>query len=728
MRFTMYAAAAAILAASLVVSHAQSSSSPAPAKKHVPAKKATTPPPPSVEEQIQALRTELQTQIDSLKSDLATKDAQLRQAQQDAADARAAANKAEADAQTQQQTFTENASAVSTLQSTVNDLKTNQASLATTVSDETTKIKKAIDHPDTLHYKGVTLTPGGYAAGETVWRAHATGGDIPTAFSSIPYEGADAYSLSEFYGSARQSRMALMAEGKVPWGTLRGYWEADWLGTGITSNNNQSNSYVLRERVLWAQAETNNHLAFTGGQLWSLATEDKKGISNLSGDIMTPQTIDPNYAVGFVWTRQYGFRVTKTWDKFAFGIAVENPQILYSAALGGDTPYAILGSVGQNGGNYNAAVSSVAATTYVQSYKGVTDTSTGGISVPTYIPVYNTITANTNITNISFNYIPDLIMKVALDPGWGHYEIIGIGRAAHETIYPGVDQNTVKYGGVTDNAGFPLLGVAAGGALPSSKTTGAYAPVSNTIALGGIAGSFRVPIDPKRTTTFGAKGLYGPGVGRYGATTLSDVTDNAWGGLSPIHNFSGLVTVESNPTSRFSLYLNYGIDYAGREDYAHSSLTLGNPTATFCSTVAGVFTCTASPTAANFAGTGGAWGSHFTTAPVMTAVGYGSRYASVSATCTTVAAPGYASGSVGYTGIAGSGCGNNTRNLQEITAGWWYDIYKGDRGRFRQGFQYGYAVREGWSGTSTAGSISNPAIGAKGIDNMFWTSLRYYLP
>ena len=33
---------------------------------------------------------------------------------------------------------------------------------------------------------------------------------------------------------------------------------------------------------------------------------------------------------------------------------------------------------------------------------------------------------------------------------------------------------------------------------------------------------------------------------------------------------------------------------------------------------------------------------------------------------------------------------------------------------------YGYAVREGWSGAS--------GIGAKGIDNMFWTSFRYYLP
>ena len=107
------------------------------------------------------------------------------------------------------------------------------------------------------------------------------------------------------------------------------------------------------QRVLWAQAETHNHWAFTGGQLWSLATEDKKGLSNLSGDIMTPQTIDPNYVVGFVWTRQWGFRVTKTVKNTAFGVALENPQVLYTASLAGNTPYAVIGSQGANGGNYN---------------------------------------------------------------------------------------------------------------------------------------------------------------------------------------------------------------------------------------------------------------------------------------------------------------------------------------------------------------------------------------
>src|SRR3984885_13071806 len=262
------------------------------------------------------MKQQFQGEIDGLKADLATKDEQLKQAQQTAADAQAAAAKAEADASAQQQAVTDNSTAVSTLQSTVSDLKVNAVSLATTVSDETTNIKKAINNPSTLHYKGVTLTPGGYAAAESVWRAHATGGDIPTAFTSLPYEHGGDYLLSEFYGSARQSRVSMMAEGKTSWGTLRVSFEGDWLGTGITSNNNQSNSYVFRQRVVWGQAALSNGWAFTGGQLWSLATEDKKGISNLSGDIMTPQTIDPNYNAGFVWTRQYGFRITKTWNKF----------------------------------------------------------------------------------------------------------------------------------------------------------------------------------------------------------------------------------------------------------------------------------------------------------------------------------------------------------------------------------------------------------------------------
>src|SRR5215831_15590385 len=618
MKLQMKMVAAAVLAASLVGTYAYAGDPPPPAKKH-----AKTPPKPTVEDQINALRQEMQSQIDALRSDLSGKDAQLKQAQQAAADAQAAAQKAQADLAAQSAAVSENASAVSTLQNTVKDIKDNDVSIATTISDETANLKKAINNPSVLHYKGVTLAPGGYLAGETVWRSKATGGDIPTAFNALPYEHADAYKLSEFYGSARQSRLSLMVEGKPDWGTLRGYYEADFLGTGISSNNNQSNSYVLRQRVLWAQAETHNHWAFTGGQMWSLATEDKKGLSNLSGDIMTPQTIDPNYNVGFVWTRQWGFRVTKTGKSTAFGIAIENPQVLYTATLAGNTPYAVLGSAGANGGNYNAAVSTVVPTTYVQNYAQVPGTTT-------YVPVYNTVAANTNIANYSFNFAPDLIAKLAFDPGkFGHYEIIGIGRWAHEEVYPGVTTDTTKYGGQKD--------VETGANVaPASTTAGAF---SNSIGMGGLAASFRIPFANNKVS-FGAKGMYGPGLGRYGNSTLADVTASSWGGLSPLHNGSGLGTLEINPNPRLALYFNWGIDYAGRNDWAGpTTTTLGGPTATFCPTgFTSAAQCTAKPTAAQLAA-GGTWGGHWG-APALAPVGYGSRLTSNSG-CNTNTNPGF---------------------------------------------------------------------------------------
>jgi len=686
MNFKLKTAAAATLAVGLIALSAHASDPAPAAKKHTAAKKEKAPPPPTVAEQIQALRDEMQGQINNLKNDLATKDEQLKQAQQAAADAQASAAKAEAAASAENQAVVDNTTAVDTLKSTVTDLKGNEVSLAATVSDETAKMKKAIDSPGVLHYKGITLTPGGFAAAETVDRTKATGGDIPTAFSSIPYEGADAYSLSEFYGSGRQSRLSLLAEGKTSWGKMQGYYEADFLGTGITSNNNQSNSYVLRQRVIWASAETNSHWKFAGGQMWSMATEDKTGISNASSDIMTPQTIDPNYVTGFVWTRQYGFRVVKSFKKAAFGVAAENPQLLYTATLAGNTPYAVLGSAGQNGGNYNAAISACSPSTSIVNYTNQVQTDSAGNTVNIAVPVYKTVNSCANITNISFNSAPDIIAKAAFDPGWGHYEIFGIGGFAHEIVFPGETTNSNLYGGLKDI----VTGLAV---APSLTTAGNF--VENKV-LGGVGGSLRVPIIPN-ILTVGAKGLWGRGVGRYGDTTLADLTSNAAGGFEKLENVSGLFTVEATPSPRLSLYLNYGGDYAGRNDSANpASTTLGAPSA--AQSAAGVW--------------GGTWKT-----PSAAAVGYGSHLLNNSA-CGVTSAPGYNGSSTGY--YPGGSCGAQTRDVQEVTGGYWYDFYKGEHGRLRQGVQYGYAVREGWSGAG--------GLGAKGIDNMFWTTFRYYLP
>ncbi len=214
MNFRFTAATAAILAASLVGSYGYAAAPQAPAKKH-PTRRAKTPPKPTVEDQINALRQEFQGQIDGLKTDLATKDSELKQAQQAAADAQAAAQKAQAAADSEQQAVTENTTAVSTLQGTVTDMKQSNASIVSSISEETTSIKKAIASPEALHYKGITISPAGsFVAAETVWRQGATGGDINTPFTGVPLTYSDDAQISEFQGSGRQSRLALKAIGQ----------------------------------------------------------------------------------------------------------------------------------------------------------------------------------------------------------------------------------------------------------------------------------------------------------------------------------------------------------------------------------------------------------------------------------------------------------------------------------------------------------------------------------
>jgi Skp family chaperone for outer membrane proteins len=413
MNFRFKAAAAALLAVSLVSLNAYAGDPPAPAKKKQVTKK---PPKPTVDEQIQSLRQEFQSQIDSLKNDLANKDVQLKEAQQAAADAKAQAAKAEADATAQQQANTENAAAVTTLQSTVTDLKANAVSLTTTVSDENAAIKKAIASPDAINYKGVTLSPAGsFIEAATVWRSAATGGGINTPFTGIPLEHANAANLTEFYGSARQSRLALKAVGHLPKMTLTGYYELDWLGTGITSNNNQSNSYVMRQRQIWLEAAMKSGFTLSGGQMWSLVTETTKGTSN--GTEILPSTIDPQYTAGFVWTRQYAFRMSQRFGKgFWLAASIENPETLNpggSIVLNPGTTI-LIGSAGVSGGLYNSTA------------------------------------------NYSFNIAPDFVVKAVIEPGWGHWEIFGIERSLRDRIY-------VTAGGVTAATNDTEMGAGIGG-------------------------------------------------------------------------------------------------------------------------------------------------------------------------------------------------------------------------------------------------------------------------
>ncbi len=621
MNFKLSIAATAILAVSVVASYGQTSNTNPPAKTHVATARAKAPAKPTVEEQIQALRRDLEGQINSLKTSLAEKDEQLRQAQQAAVDAQAAASKAEAAASAQQQAVTENTSAVNKLQSSVTDLKGGQASLATTISDETSKIKKSIANPEVLHYKGITLSPAGsFLAAETVDRTAATGGGLNTQLTGIPLQYADAAQMSEFQGTGRQSRLALKAVGKLPYMTMTGYYEMDWLGTGITSNNNQSNSYVMRQRQLWADAKLTNGWDFSGGQGWSLAAETTQGLTR--GSEILPATIDPQYEAGFVWTRQYSFRMSKDITKSVFaGISAENAETLNpggTIVLNSGTTV-LLGSGGNGGGLYNSTA------------------------------------------NYSFNKTPDFVAKLAVEPGWGHWELFGIGRSFTDRIY-------------------------------HSVTGGATTQANSTSWGGGIGGGFRGPLANNKVTV-GLKGLWGTGVGRYGSSTIADVTIEPNGVIAPLHGFSALSTVELNPNKRLMVYLNYGGDYIYRDILS---------------------------TTAN--------------------VGYGNPLATMTGCNNEVAASTtYSNSGTGFGNSSNpANCGANTKDVQEATVGYWYNIYGGAKGRLRQGLQYSYIERNLWSGVgsttytlpSPAGGpgVPNPGGGAKGTDNMIFTSFRYYLP
>ncbi len=495
------------------------------AKRHVRVKKSVR---PSVQSEIEALRTDLQSQkgqIDNLQQQLSARDAQLQQVQQQSQAAVQQATQQAQDAIAAQQSINaQNTTVVSSLQSSVTDLQQNTTTLATSVQADQAATKKAIDTPDQVHYKGVTLGfTNSFIEFATVDRTRATGGDIDTAFLSTPLAASDAGHLSEFYASARQSRLALTFLGKVPNANLQAYYEADWLGTGITSNNNQSNSYVLRERQLWAQAALKSGLTVTGGSQWTLATETRNLLDNKSE--VLPDTIDPQYNVGFVWQRQPGLRVTQKFgDNLAVGVSLEqaetiNPTCQSTATVPGATAGA-------------AAVAVGCPTNYVVGAVGTG----GGLYNPT--------------ANYSYNAAPDVIAKLAYQNKLGHFELFGIGSTFRSRVY--------------------AQGAALGSTLANTTGSNAAGAYNNVLFTGGAGGGFRGYAANKRIE-LALHGLYGEGIGRYASAQLPDVTINPRGGLAPLHNWAALGEVFVHATPRLDVYADAGFEEVGRRIFTYGN-------------------------------------------------------------------------------------------------------------------------------------------------------------
>lgn len=583
---------------------------------------------------IQALKDALaaqQKQIQALEERLKLQNEAAEKAQTTASDAATKADAAQAQT-------TQLKSDVATLKNVSDTSNANlqpavmteqEASQAST--DQTQTFNKDMEGPLTIHFRGINITPGGFVAAEFVRRSRALGADLTTPFNSVPMPGASQSNLPEFFASARQSRPTVFfaaREGKVD---FSGYVSSDFLSSGVTSTATQTNSYTLRLRQAWAQARFGNGWSILGGQMWSLVTENKFEIGPADDTGRTndarPATIDPSYNIGFSFARQAALRVTKSFnDKVSIAFAVENPQ-----------------ATATSHGNAND---------YLLVQPGASNS-------------YNTT------STYGFNPSPDLIAKIAFDPGFGHYEVFGLYDRFTDRVFPCEDF-------YTSTATPPVTTTLS--TCPTLSDAGTVAAAYNTSKNGGgLGANARWTFDDKHFV-FGLHGFGGSGVGRYGAAQLSDVAIDAYGNIKLIKNLQGLATLEFH-NKKLDLYSYVGSEYDQRTYGYDPVLSVENAATTF--------------------------------------VGYGAPTFNNTG-CYTETAPttGTLTGSTPVPGSL-SKCTADTRAITEGTIGFWYKIHSGPRGTFRWGTQYSYINRATWSGKGGAPT---------GLENEIYTSFRYYLP
>jgi hypothetical protein len=221
-------------------------------------------------------------------------------------------------------------------------------------------------------------------------------------------------------------------------------------------------------------------------------------------------------------------------------------------------------------------------------------------------------------TTYSNNSVPDIIGKVALEPGFGHFELKGLVRFFDDRL------SATNLNAVTR--------------LPGRTDT----------ALGyGIGGAATLPVIDK--------GLVGQGIGRYGSAQLPDFALKADGSIAPIPAFQLLAGAVAHVQPGTDVFVYAGWEHASR-------------------------------------------------AGALNATGYGSP---------TLVVTG-----CDVEGAASGTCQAETRDIRQITGGFWHDLYKGSFGRLVAGAQVSYTERDAFRGTYGIAPSNHLVTGL--------TSLRYY--
>ena len=171
--------------------------------------------------------------------------------------------------------------------------------------------------------------------------------------------------------------------------------------------------------------------------------------------------------------------------------------------------------------------------------------------------------------------------------------------------------------------------------------------------------------------------ISGNGNARYGAADQSvpDVTTNWMGGLSPIHERQAMIGLTAHPTPATDVYV-----FAGGEFMSANYGFANYPKIGALGVAGGLYS-----------------------------FGYGNP-AYVNAGCNF---EGAGSTTVGLI----PACVGNTKDVRQLTGGFWHNLYDGPAGKVRVGAQYSFTVRDSFQGVGGA---------VRGTENMIFTSLRYY--
>ena len=445
----------------------------------------------SIEQQIQQLQLELK----KLKADAAKRDAELKQALDEAARARAAVATSPA--------ITSQRQPVPATLSVPSTAKPGSAVVTIPPNDKNTSGQPFFNDQKpngTFDIGGLTVTLGGFFELDGIYRSRNENAGASTSFSGIPLANSPNYYTGELRASAQRTRITLLTQGSPYDGAkLSGYFESDFNSAGSSSSSVTSNAYTMRIRQAYVDFEDNAYnLHILSGQAYSFLVPFKSGMNPQSLNI--PPTLEDNYIQGFSVARQPQIRVTAgIGDSAWIGVSLESPQ----STFGGTKP-ALAGQ----------------------------SILTGSVPFSSTTPAANTGTiagGNLNpLTSYSYNTVPDIIVKAALEPGFGHYELFGLVRFFK-------DEKVIT------------------GGSGSVSATG-----------GGVGAAASLPVVSGRMELLGNV-LAGYGIGRYGPGGLPDATYKADGSPEPLPEIQASIGVVGHPTPKLDLFAFGGIEAEERK-------------------------------------------------------------------------------------------------------------------------------------------------------------------